>query len=128
MFRPLKGWYAILNNLHFPMVEGIAFYALYKSTVLIIPCKADNSCLLIGLPDEIYKKSVALSKLEVKFFIILCSNLKETLPYESYMVSNIKKCIQCYNSDKIFFTCNTLNLLYSSVYYFIVTIIIFLRK
>ena len=21
----------ILNNLHFPMVEGIAFYALYKS-------------------------------------------------------------------------------------------------
>ena len=29
----------ILNNLHFPMVEGIAFYALYKSRVLIIPCK-----------------------------------------------------------------------------------------
>ena len=24
------------------MVEGIAFYALYKSRVLIIPCKADG--------------------------------------------------------------------------------------
>ena len=36
----------ILNNLHFPMVEGIAFYALYKSRRLIIPCKA-------GLPDDI---------------------------------------------------------------------------
>ena len=34
MFRPLKGWLVcfILNNLHFPMVEGIGFYAL------IIPC------------------------------------------------------------------------------------------
>ena len=42
----------ILNNLHFPMVEGIAFYALYKSRVLIIPCKADDFCLLIELPDE----------------------------------------------------------------------------
>ena len=28
----------ILNNLHFPMVKGITFYALYKSRVLIIPC------------------------------------------------------------------------------------------
>ena len=43
----------ILNNLRFPMVEGIAFYALYKSRVLIIPCKADDFCLFIGLPDEI---------------------------------------------------------------------------
>ena len=43
----------ILNNLHFPMVEGIAFYALHKSRVLIIPCKADGFCLFIGLPDEI---------------------------------------------------------------------------
>ena len=43
----------ILNNLHFPMVQGIAFYALYKSRVLIIPCKADDFCLFIGLPDEI---------------------------------------------------------------------------
>ena len=31
----------------------IAFYALYKSRMLIIPCKADDFCLLIGLPDEI---------------------------------------------------------------------------
>ena len=43
----------ILNNLNFPMVEGIAFYALHKSRVLIIPCKADGFCLFIGLPDEI---------------------------------------------------------------------------
>ena len=43
----------ILNNLHFPMVEGIAFYALHKSRVLIIPCKADGFCLFIGLSDEI---------------------------------------------------------------------------
>ena len=43
----------ILNNLHFPMVEGIAFYALNKSRVLIIPCKANDFCLFIGLPDEI---------------------------------------------------------------------------
>ena len=37
----------ILYNLHFPMVEGIAFCAL------IVPCKADDVCLFIGLPDEI---------------------------------------------------------------------------
>ena len=43
----------ILNNLHFPMVEGIAFYGLLKSRVLIIPCKANGFCLFIGLPDEI---------------------------------------------------------------------------
>ena len=54
MFRPLKQAVCfILNNLHFPMVEGIAFYALHKSRVLIIPCKADGFCLFIGLPDEI---------------------------------------------------------------------------
>ena len=39
----------ILNNLNFLMVEGIAFYALYKSRVLIILCKADYFCLFIGL-------------------------------------------------------------------------------
>ena len=44
--------YFVLNNLHFPMVEGIAFYALYRSRVLIIPCKAYDYCY-IGLPDEI---------------------------------------------------------------------------
>ena len=43
----------ILNYLHFPMVEGIAFYALHKSRLLIISCKADGFCLFIGLPDEI---------------------------------------------------------------------------
>ena len=43
----------ILNNLHFPMVEGIAFNALHKSRVLIIPYKTDGFCLFIGLPNEI---------------------------------------------------------------------------
>ena len=43
----------ILNNLHLPMVESIAFYALYKSKVLIIHCEADEFCLFVGLPDEI---------------------------------------------------------------------------
>ena len=46
----------ILNNSHLSMVEGIAFYALYKSRVPIIPCKAHDFSLFIGLPDEIYKK------------------------------------------------------------------------
>ena len=44
---------SILNILHFPMVKSIAFYALHKSRVLIIPCKADGFRLFIGLPDEI---------------------------------------------------------------------------
>ena len=39
------------------MVEDIAFYALYKSRVLIVACKADDSCLFIRLPDDIYKKA-----------------------------------------------------------------------
>ena len=43
----------ILNNLHFPNVEGIIFYALYESRMLIISCKANDFCLFIGLPDEI---------------------------------------------------------------------------
>ena len=34
MFCPLKVACFLLNNLHFPMVEGIAFYALYKSGLL----------------------------------------------------------------------------------------------
>ena len=69
----------ILNNLHFPMVKRIAFCALYKSRVLIIPCKAHDFCLFIALPDEILKKSpVPLSNYEVNFFIVLWSNLKET--------------------------------------------------
>ena len=62
----------ILNNLHFPMVKDIAFYALYKSRVLLIPCKADGFCLFIVLPDENLKKSrlVLLSNLEFNFFIV----------------------------------------------------------
>ena len=49
----------ILTNLLFPIVEGIVFYALYKSRVLVIPCKADNFCLFIGLPDLFKFKKVA---------------------------------------------------------------------
>ena len=62
----------IPNNLHFPMVEGIAFYALYKSRVLIITYKADDFCLFIGLPNKIAKKSrlVSFSNFELNFFII----------------------------------------------------------
>ena len=41
----------VLNNLHFSMVEGIAFY---KSRVLIMPFEADDFCLFIRLPDEIF--------------------------------------------------------------------------
>ena len=64
------------------MVEGIAFYALYKSRVRIIPCKADNFCLFIGLTDEIKKRRlVSLSNLEIKFFIVLWNNLKDPLHY-----------------------------------------------
>ena len=37
----------ILNNLHIRMVEDFALYALYKSKVLIIPCKADGFRLFI---------------------------------------------------------------------------------
>ena len=57
-----------LNNLHLPMVEGIAFYALYKSRVLKTPYEADDICFLIGLPDE-FKKSrlVAHSILKLSF-------------------------------------------------------------
>ena len=43
----------IVNNSHLPMVEGIAFFAVYKSRVLIIPCKPDDFSLFIELPDEI---------------------------------------------------------------------------
>ena len=51
------------------MVEDIAFYALYKSRVPIIPCKADGFCLLIGLPDESEKKSPDIViQFRIKFF------------------------------------------------------------
>ena len=59
-----------LNNSHLSMVEGIAFYALYKSRVMIIPCKADESCLFIGLPDEIYRKAPGIV---IQFWSYFCS-------------------------------------------------------
>ena len=64
------------------MVEGIPFYTLYKSRVLIIPCKADDFCLFIRVTDEIKKsRLVSLSNFEVNFFIVSWSNLKEALLY-----------------------------------------------
>ena len=44
----------ILNNFNFLMVEGIAFYAPYKSRLLIMSCKADDFCLFIGLPISLF--------------------------------------------------------------------------
>ena len=40
------------------MVEGIAFYALYKSRVLIIPRKANDFCLFIEGYQRKFKKVV----------------------------------------------------------------------
>ena len=64
------------------MVKGIAFYALYKSRVLIIPCKADDFVYLQSYQTK-FKKNllVLLSNLEFNFFIVLWSNLNETLHY-----------------------------------------------
>ena len=42
------------------MVKGIAFYALNKSRVLVIPCKADDFRLLKGLPDEILNRGIVI--------------------------------------------------------------------
>ena len=64
------------------MVEGIACYAQYTSRKLIIPCKADDSSLFIGEPDEIYKKAPSIViQFEVIFFFVMRSKLKETLYY-----------------------------------------------
>ena len=83
----------ILNNLHFPMVEGIAFDVLHKSRVLIIPCKADGFCLFIGLPDEILKKvtwnSCPILKL-IFFIIVLWTKLKEILHSFDYKNKALK--------------------------------------
>ena len=72
-----------LNNLHYPLVEGIIFYALYKSKVLIILCKADGFYFYLWDYQMKFKNSrlVSLSNLEFNFFFVLCSNLKETLHY-----------------------------------------------
>ena len=83
----------ILNNLRFPMVEGIAFYALYKLRVLIIPCKSSWLLFIYMATRWHLKKTrlIPLSNLEFIFKIFFFwSNLKETLHYSSYMVSNIK--------------------------------------
>ena len=62
------------------MVEGIAFYALFESRVLIILCKADVFCLFIELPDEIKKRWTGIV-IQFNFFIVLWSNVKETRHY-----------------------------------------------
>ena len=67
----------LLNNLHFPMVDGIVFYASYKSRV-----KQMTFVYLWGYQMK-FKRSrlVSLCNLEFNFFIVLWSNLKETLRY-----------------------------------------------
>ena len=75
MFRPLKRWYLcfILNNSHLSVVEGLIFFALHKSGVLIRLCKADDSCLFIGLPDEIYKRAPGIViQFWSSFFSLFC--------------------------------------------------------
>ena len=49
--------FSIPNNS--PMVEGIAFYALYKSRVLKLSCKADDFCL------KFKKKKVAWYRIQI---------------------------------------------------------------
>ena len=62
----------ILNNLHFPMVQDIAFYTLYKSRVMTISCKADDFNLIIGPANEIEKsRLVSSANFKVNFFIVL---------------------------------------------------------
>ena len=54
------------------MVEGIAFYALYKSRVLIISCKADEFVYFYGYQIKFKNVSyrlVSLSNLEFNFFM-----------------------------------------------------------
>ena len=58
----------ILNNLHFPMVEGIAFYALHKSRVLIIPCKADGFCLFQNISSAIASQQISNKNSNGVFF------------------------------------------------------------
>ena len=64
------------------MVEGIAFYALYKSRVLIIPVKQMTFVYLWSYQMKYTKlRLVALLNLEFNFFILWWSNLKETVHY-----------------------------------------------
>ena len=70
MLRPLKGWYVLF--------EIIWTFQWWKA-LHFMPC-INDFCLFIGLPDEISKCRLAsLSNLEFNFFIVLWSNLKETL-------------------------------------------------
>ena len=73
----------ILNNLYFSVVESIAFYALYKSRVLIIPREKQMTFVYLwGYHMKFKKKSlVSSSNLEFNFSIVLWSNLKKTLHY-----------------------------------------------
>ena len=60
------------------MVDDIAFYALYKLTILVILCKADDFCLFIELTDEIQKsRLVSLSNFEFNFFIVCGVTLRK---------------------------------------------------
>ena len=55
----------ILNNSHLPRVEGIAYYVLYKSRVLI-PCKADDF-IYRATRSKFKSRLVSLSNFEVGF-------------------------------------------------------------
>ena len=58
----------ILNNSHFILVEFIAFYALYKSRILIILSETGDFSLFTRQPNEIKKsRLVSLFNFEVIF-------------------------------------------------------------
>ena len=87
----------ILNNLHFPMVEGITFYALHKSRVLIIKQMA-----------FVYLQGYQMKFKNVAWYRCSLQNLIFSLFYRVTLRKHfiIKACIQCQNNFKtIFFFC-----------------------
>ena len=75
MFRSPKRLICfILNTLHFPMVEGIAFYALHQSRLLIIPCKADDFCFFLSGYQKKFKKKIAWYRYSISnlIFSLFC--------------------------------------------------------
>ena len=83
----------ILNNAHLAMVKGIKFYALNKSRVQIIACKANDFfvCLFIRLPDEIWEKgrNKMLILKQVQFF----ESLLVPKCYGVFFSTKKKRCI-----------------------------------
>ena len=78
------------------MVEGITFYALCKSRVLILPCKADGFCLFIGLPDEIKNVAWYRYTLYNLIFSLFCTvTLRKHYIIKATLSVIQKICIQC---------------------------------